>query len=161
MARQVYFYMHPDDLREMEADLRNKWGLVFFPCSLPGPEIALLADLTADGVDSARLDRLTVLACLPDDLRSIAAYERPLLSDWTVDLRTCPAVELWRSYFDGTILKRGRFYYHPEGQPQAFLEAASGVLRHLRRTYTKEGGCYVGPAANRWRTETNGSFKQL
>ena len=161
MARQIDFYMHTDDLRLMEDALRSRWNVEFFPASLSGPSIEALDSIQLDIHNPpSGSDELIVYAYLTADRQKIVVYDRPNLKDWTVNPRESPVIQMCRSYFDGKVLKRGRFYYVPEVQSAESKKVAEAIRRLVRKNY--EGpGIYLGPGAAKWKNDSGGEFRQL
>jgi len=81
-----------------------------------------------------------------------AVVIKSLGSKVTVDYRESELVEVWRPFFDGKIIKRGRFFYEPQffhakGQKSPeFCKWAEKLFERVKRLlrYNRSVDAYVG-----------------
>jgi hypothetical protein len=159
MGRQVNFYMLPEDLLEFEQMLRSKEDVYFVEYRLQEPKLKTMETLTVQEMGKSWLTCFLVRVC---DAENLLYKYVPVQNYWHIDDDRSPAVELWRCYFDGSILRRGRLYFLPDfyddkGQlvkkPEDFIKWANSLLQWVRKKYKRdpETGFYIGPHAEAWK----------
>lgn len=160
MGRQVNFFMHPDDLPELEAELRDRWSLLFYPRTVNRAPIDALESLALDYSTIAPRDEkmYAVLSPRYDADYGFTCYYNGRRKDFMICVSTSPVIEFHRCFFDGKVLKAGRMYFVPQDDPAYFVPWADSVLKWVRRRYTRVGRHYAGPCAIVWRDTTLGQF---
>src|SRR5947209_17601713 len=163
MGRQVNFYMLPEDLAEFELMLRDHGGVLFISDNSPTAQVQFLETLQIPDLGRTNLKLHLARAA---DLERIITVPIPARQIWTISEDRSWVVELFRCFYDGTVVRRGRLYYVPayydsEDQlvkkGQDFCEWADRLLRWIRNHYkrgSRDG--YVGPYALKWISEGKG-----
>jgi hypothetical protein len=166
VGKQVNFFMHPDDLAEFDAWLRNRdETVVLADCSqTPMPQLLSSVSIGRMGEESLR-----VFLVRSTDLPNVISRSIPNRG-YLIDGLRSPVVEFSRCYFDDKLLRRGRLYYDPgfwdekkqwKTKVAAFSRWADAILRRIRSAYkTKQSSSYVGPSATKWAKENNGELAQ-
>ncbi len=151
MGHQVLFYLSPADSFKFESELASIEVSVIVHGQSRGP-YPKVVDLS-----EARTWLFTYLVRRVD-LDSVLTKHVPTQGYWIIDELRSPVIEITRCYYDGQLLRRGRFYYNdayyddagqPCGKSPGFSDWAKKVLSKARRilTYNKQLGAYVGEEA--------------
>ena len=163
MGRQVNFFMHPDDLPPLEAELRERWNLLFFPRSVDRAPIEPLETLKLDFSGLApRDERVYAVLCSKYDAEyGFVCHYNARWRRFMICVQSSPVVEFHRSYLEGDTMLSGRMYFVPQSDPPDFTKWADAALRWVRRQYVRVGHSYAGPCAIKWRDKTGGQFKDF
>ena len=164
MGHQVNFYVAPDDIDQIESEIRKLEPLLVVHSRSSTPTPRTLSNLR---LEEAGLTWLFYFLVRESDVNSVVMDHVPEQGYWSVNVLASPVVEFTRCFFDGKILRRGREYYLERfydrtgaqvEKGESFRVWAAKVLKTTKRVLQKEGGDYVGPAAAAWREQTGGTF---
>lgn len=163
MRRQVTFFMHPDDLPPLEAELHARWNLLFFPRSVERAPIEPLESLALDFSGVAPHDeRLYAVLCSKYDAEyGLICHYNARWRRFMICVPSSPVIEFHRSYLNGDALLAGRIYFVPQSDPPDFTKRADATLRWFRRKYLRVGHSYAGPCEIQWRDTTGGRFEHF
>jgi hypothetical protein len=166
MAKQVSFFMHPDDLADFDAWLRSREGTTVLADYSQTPVPRPLSSVTIGRMGE---ESLRVFLARDGDLPNVIFQSIPNRG-YVIDVLRSPVVQFSRCYFNGHLLRCGRFYYETgywdeekqwKTKSDMFSHWADAILRRIRTAYkTKHFFYYVGPSAQKWRKETNGELAQ-
>jgi hypothetical protein len=163
MGRQVYFYMMPEDLADLEAALKARGDVAFLAQPMPGPELREVESLAPlPGDFGGRL------LARRSDLGRVRTRPVPAQGYYLMDASASPVVELSRSRLDeGTgRLSCGRMYvataYWENGKcvdpDPEFLAWTGKVLNLVKKNkqYSimkdpDHQGVYISDRAAQWR----------
>ena len=161
MGHQVNFYALLEDYAQIEAEIRLIEPLVILydrsPVAAPRVAPALqLKDETG----------MWLFYYLVREVDLAAVITKPVGGQdyWTIEDFQSPVIKLSGSFFDGKILRRGRFYYMAGAydtagrwveRSEGFRKWAAAVFRATKKCLRRMDGEYIGPAAARW-LETSG-----
>lgn len=165
MGKQVLIYATPEDLEELENFLRTRldFSVIASRSSVtkPQPSNSLSVADPGEGGLWAYLVR-------PEDVRAVVLKEVRSKSYWTIDVLRSPVVELRRCYFDGRVLRQGRFFFETgyyrddswKDKPKQFVDWADTVFRIAKHFFKHERSlrAYVGKHAEQWRAEPGRAF---
>jgi hypothetical protein len=158
MGRQINFYLLPEDTDIIEKVLREKVEISFWEdiSNSPAPEEA-----SSLKIESMGKSPLTVYLSLPKHGKDIVCKQVQNQGYWTVDDLRSPVLEFSRCYFDGVVLRRGRFFYQTGyygdddnwvDKPESFIKWAEKIFRLLKKLLKKPSGqdYYFGEQALKW-----------
>jgi hypothetical protein len=160
MAHQVNFYAAPEDIAQIEAEVRQIEPIEFLHSrsQAAGPRVVSSLDLREDGTPW-----LFFYLVRESDLAAVVTNRVPAQGYWTVDVFRSPVVEFNRCYFDGNILRRGRVYY-VDGfyrsdeiwveKSEYFRRWAKSVFKITKRCLKRHGTDYIGQEAWSWLNES-------
>lgn len=165
MGHQVNFYATPRDMQELGRLLSQKISFAVGArySSTPAPErwAGFPSEPNSTGPLSSFVSR-------PEDLGDVRTTHIESQSQWRIDETRSPIVECSLCFFDGKVLRRGRFYYvdwyYLEDQKivksVAFREWASTVLKVTRRFMRPlDDVARIAPDAERWLSSSNGTLE--
>ncbi len=157
MGRQINFFMMPDDIRELDAQIK-KMGLKILEYKMPTQEIVQIDSL----LDGKILKKIIVH---PDYLNHIDVKFREKYNNYRIDFFNAPVIEFNRPYFNiaDKILKRGRLYYGTYDNPikdEHFYKIAEKLFRWTRRNLinTKINSSLTTQRAYEWQQNDNGKL---
>jgi hypothetical protein len=169
MSHQIYFYLHPEDVRDVEAMWRRKEPLLVLGDTSTTPHPRVLPGIAAFEHGSRVL--FTALVRAADIADVVMASTSP--TRWTVDAARSPVIELKNSFFDGAVVRRGRAYYvdryflPDDGFEIArersgeFKVWARALFAAMKRSLTRVGSEYVGPRALEWAMRGEGMLVDM
>ena len=161
MGHQINFYALLEDYAQIEARIRLIEPLVILydrsPTAAPRVAPALqLKDETGVWLFYYLVREVDLAAVITQPVRG--------QDYWTIEDFRSPVIKLSASFFDGKILRCGRFYYIDGDYDQngiwvekseAFRRWAAAVFRATKKCLKKLDWRYIGPEAARW-LETSG-----
>ncbi len=141
MGRQINFFMMPDDIRELDGQIR-KMGLKIIEYKMPTQEIVQLQSL----LEGKRFKKLIIYSEYLKQL-NIRYYEQPQI--YCIDCHSAPAIEFNRPYFDTQkkIMKTGRLYYETEflnnkkefeRKPEKLIKTGEKLYRWFRNHFENQ-----------------------
>ena len=159
MSKQIGVYLLPDDLSELEPLLRKGTDITITGSRTPS---AYELDERQNLVERPRSDDpLKVFFLRAADRADVSLQSVDGQSFWVLDELRSPVVELSRCYYNGTELRRGRFYFHQGywggdekwvDKSKGFVEWANRTFSAIRRSLSRDAGldAYLGPHAKAW-----------
>lgn len=168
MARQVNFFLLPEDASEIEQLIRS-----YAPVRIlrRNTKNAKFVEANTLVFDTQKQPELFFALAREPDLRLISNREVTLGERYVVDTLRSPVVEFTSCFFDDAILRRGRMYftsgYYDENgewvtKDEMFVSWATKLLSKVRRKLVKPEGdvFYYGKATNMWH-RNGGKCSQL
>jgi hypothetical protein len=155
MGRQLRFFLTPTDLLDLETRLREKVPFTVLEDQSPTPEPTF-----ASGLEIPQMGKTCLNVYLVDPGQVSAVRYRHIATTqrWSVDTLLSPVLECGRCYFDGKILRQGRFYYQTgyylddgtwQQKPDSFLAWASRLMAATKKALKRDASreAYVGKEA--------------
>src|SRR5688572_2741879 len=106
MGRQVNFYMHPDDLLSLQAEMARRGNVEIFASRSLDSKPAPLSKVT---VDVHGQEELTIFLARSQDVAAIHVRPNPApASGFFLDSSTSPVLEFSRCYCADELIRRGR-----------------------------------------------------
>jgi len=166
MGRQINFFMAPEDLKEFDSFVFRDKSVSAIPNTLVS---TVVSPLELARTIEGDFGSLRVYIFREQDLERVRIRRGGAEGSWVVDGLRSPTVEIFRSYFDGQILRRGRLFFdlgycddNSEwvDKPSDFLSWAQGLVHWIRGQYVKDEktGCYVGTHAWDWHVKEGGNL---
>jgi hypothetical protein len=166
MSHQVKCYLDPVDTDALEALLRDGEDLRILHSRSTSPAPRVVPSVTVEENGTLWLLLYFVRAA---DLDQVVMRREPDAQGeaWTVDALRSPVIELERSFYDASVLRRGRLYFvdgfRGEGEnwvekPQAFKEWANAALKKAKKMMLRHTGEYIGPHAQSWLEQWHGQL---
>src|SRR5262245_31553510 len=153
MGRQVNFYMNPEDLLALQAEMARRGNVAIFASRSANSSPAQLSNVTV-GVYGQE-DLMIYLARSQDVAVIHARPAESPGSGFFIDSNVSPVLEFSRCYCADNFIRRGRFWVSTgrlDGNgkrmrpDREFLRWADGWIGWIRRHFTRlDGGDYVGP----------------
>lgn len=167
MGKEIRFYLAPEDLVDMDRQLKQKVHFIVIAdrSSNANP---ILAELVFP-CDQNVKPNLWIHLARHEDFENIVLRYVPAQSYWVVDVLRSPVIEFSRSFFDGVIMRQGRMffdtgYYDADGKwvekPEAFLTWAANMFKSTKKVLKRDPvlDAYVGPHAKAWQQQFGGKF---
>ncbi len=162
MGRQIQLYLTPSDINNFEAALRRKIDFEALVYRTDGPWPSRVSSL-AVGEEIGKT-WLTLFLVRPEDVDVLRFREVPTQGYWTLDVLSQPIIEFSRPYFDGSIMRQGRFYYQTGDyndigtwveKPRCFLDWADQIFKTTKKNLRRHRflDAYLGPEA--WELHSN------
>lgn len=156
-SSQVNFYIHPDDVKELEKFLAENDIVI-----INQPQYT--TDLKFSDIIEKRTDN-EWLKCFLARRQDIKSIKNEFINEqnyYLIDEFESPVIELRRCLFDGKILKGSRLYFIKAfydsndrlvDKPQDFINCAQSVLKWIKKHYNKDSknGDYFSPKAEDWK----------
>jgi|SRR5688572_4050549 hypothetical protein len=162
MSHQINFYAFPDDLRQLEQEMRKAGDFVFVRSHSSGPSPIICGELSAE-----RDPWLYWYLMRPGDLQGLPEASKTELGTWALPpTAEVLAIEYHLPSLKGPILRSGRLYYVTEDQAPFepatprdpdFVQWADRVVRRARAFFVRHDGMYVGPSVPSWLQATEGA----
>ncbi|MEZ4399259.1 MAG: hypothetical protein R3B06_04525 [Kofleriaceae bacterium] len=164
MGHQVNFYTAPADIKDLQERVgRLESILILHSHSLSETPLVLSSLRHTEG-DRPWLFYYFVRKC---DLANVISEHVPSQGYWGIDVLRSPVVEFHGCFFNGKILRRGRVYYtdgfYGENdewlqKSESFRSWAKRVLKTTKAGLKRQGSDYIGPAAEAWLAQGDGSL---
>lgn len=162
MGHQVNYYLLPEELRALESRVRMTGSVVLLHRRSKTNQPQLVDSI---GVIQDGKPWLFYVWARSEDLMKVVLREVPEQGFWVVDEQRSPVVEFDCCGFNGETLNSGRLYYvdgfwGPDRtwieKPEPFRKWAKSVLAVAKKTLIRRDREYLGPAANKWLSESEG-----
>lgn len=157
MGRQIRILMLPDDMLALERDLQ-KFEIRIVPGDLKEPRLDFFSDFQ---LRKPGKENLRVYLTRQEDLQSVVIRPSGNGRMWTIDDLRSPVIQFDRCYFDGKIIRKGRFFYDLSwfgsngkivSKSEGFQKWAQQMFAFCRKKLVRnaELDAYVGASAMNW-----------
>ncbi|WP_398492795.1 hypothetical protein [Variovorax sp.] len=152
MSRQIEIYLTPTDIEILEQLLMEIEPLEVLHSRSPAASVRILKSLNF----SENGHRWLFYGLIRrQDVKNIKMNYVAPQKYWAFDVMESPLIEFSSCFFDGKILRRGRFYYKKDFFLDAglcekdgeFLAWAAKVFLSVKKNLTRRGGFYYGKEA--------------
>lgn len=156
MGRQFSIYLTPSDTVALEPVLARIEPVLVLNRYSPTAQPLVMESLEYTYNDRRWLSSYLVR---PADLDKVVAYHVVEQGHWLIDELYSPVINISKCFFDGHILRRGRFYYIERyfdendqllSKSDEFRAWAKRVFAAVKKSLARKDSDYIGADARRW-----------
>jgi hypothetical protein len=150
-SSQVNFFLTPQDHSDLEEKLRKSLRFVAIEERVSGRITKPVIRETLYRRD----DSGGACFLMPQDISQVTMRFFETTGTTWVEIHDSPVIEFSRCFFDGSVLRRGRFYavsrFYRDGElvakSDSFLKFVKNVMAITRKNLTRDGSDYYGAEA--------------
>lgn len=165
MGRQIQLYLVPEDVKSLEAVLRQR-HVQLVAWSSPDASPSILNTSVTRNEHGFRSHCYLVR---PHDVENLQLEHVPERGYWTISPYCPQVIEFNGGFFDGKMLRRGRLFYQTEyldanglwvKNPEDFTKWAESISRLVKKRFKRDPvfDAYLGDSAREWLATTAGKL---
>ena len=167
MGRQINFYLHPSDYKELEDILKSSDEVAFLPYYHHDNSVRTVEDTISPDI---KKDGARVYVVRKAELNSIRLKQIEKFGYWLLDDTPLPVLHYDRCQLEDGKIIRGRLYFQPQyvkdmqwvNKSEEFVSWANSIIGKVRRKFKKykfdrgDWGFseYVGKNTKEWLDKT-------